>query len=179
MKIMKIIEKEIASLIPYENNNKIHSDSQIINIANSIKEFWFTQPVLIDKNWTIIVGHWRIEWAKRIWLEKIPCVIMEDLTEEQIKKLRILDNKLNESDRDIANLKLELDSLWDFNFGDLELSVSDLFPEFEAPEFNPDDYEEDEKEKDWKVCVRVFVEDEATAELLKKDLSELWYTNFK
>ena len=176
---MEIIEKEVSSLIPYENNNKIHDEVQILRIANSIKEFWFLQPIVIDKFNTIIIGHWRLEWAKKLWLKKVPCILVENLSEEQIKKYRILDNKLNESDWDLWNLKLELDSLNDFNFWDFELSVSDLFPEFEAPEFNPDDYEEDEKEKDWKVCVRVFVEDEATAEMLKKDLTELWYTNYK
>lgn len=177
---MKIIEKEINSLIPYEFNNKIHDELQINRIANSIKEFWFTQPLVIDKNNVVIIWHWRLEWAKKLWLEKVPVVIMENLTENQIKKLRILDNKLNESDYDLWNLKLELDWLEDFNFWDIELKTTELFPEFNAPEFNPEDYEDiNEKEWDWKVCVRVFVEDQATAEMLKKDLTELWYTNFK
>lgn len=177
---MKIIEKEISSLIPYEFNNKIHDELQINRIANSIKEFWFTQPAVIDKNNIIIIGHGRVEWAKKLWMEKVPCVVMDDLSEAQIKKLRILDNKLNESDYDLWNLKLELDSLDDFNFWDLELKTTDLFPEFDAPDFDPDEYSDDEwSEDDWKVCVKVFVDDEATAEMLKKDLTELWYTNYK
>ena len=177
---MKIIEKDISSLIPYEFNNKIHDEVQINRIANSIKEFWFLQPVVIDKSNIIIVGHWRVEWAKKLWLEKVPCVLAENLTEEQIKKYRILDNKLNESDYDLWNLKLELDSLPNLNIWDLEINSSDLFPEFDAPEFDPSEYEDEwGKEWDWKVCVKVFVEDEATAEMLKKDLTELWYTNYK
>ena len=178
---MKIIEKNSNELIPYEFNNKIHDETQINRIANSIKEFWFTQPIVIDKNNIVIIGHGRLEAAKKLWLEKVPCVITDNLTEAQIKKLRILDNKLNESEYDLANLKLELDSLDNLNIGELELSVSDLFPEFDAPEFNPDDYleEETEEQGDWKVCVQVFVDDEATAEMLKKDLTELWYTNYK
>ena len=177
---MKIIEKSLNSLIPYEFNNKIHDETQINRIANSIKEFWFLQPVVIDKNNIIIVGHWRVEWAKKLWLETVPCILADELTDEQIKKYRILDNKLNESEYDLANLKLELDSLPDLNIGDLELSVSNLFPEFDAPEFNPDDYEDDfwtEKEKE--VSLTVIVKDEAELEMLKKDLNELWYTNYK
>lgn len=178
---MKIIEKEINSLIPYEFNNKIHDELQINRIANSIKEFWFLQPLVIDKNNIVIVGHWRLEWAKKLWLDKVPCVLAENLTEEQIKKYRILDNKLNESEYDLWNLKLELDWLPNFNFGDIELKTTELFPEFETPEFDPNEFgeQDDEEKEDWKVCVRVYVEDQATAEMLKKDLSELWYTNFK
>jgi site-specific DNA-methyltransferase (adenine-specific) len=178
--MIKIIEKEVNSLIPYEFNNKIHDEIQINKIANSIKEFWFLQPIVIDKNNIVVVWHWRLEWAKKLWLEKIPCILAEELNEEQIKKYRILDNRLNESDYDLWNLKLELDWLEDFNFGDLEYWVLDLFPEFETPEFNPNEIGEDEeKDDEWKVCVKVYVEDQATAELLKKDLAELWYTNFK
>lgn len=178
---MKIIEKSLNSLIPYEFNNKIHDETQINRIANSIKEFWFLQPVVIDKNNIIIVWHGRVEWAKKLWLDKVPCIQVEDLTYEQIKKYRILNNKLNESEYDLANLKLELDSLPDLNIWDLELSASVLFPEFDAPEFNPDDYGNDfwwwwaDK---W-VSLTVIVNDAAELDMLKKDLTELWYTNWK
>lgn len=178
---MKIIEKSLNSLIPYEFNNKIHDETQINRIANSIKEFWFLQPVVIDKNNIIIVWHGRVEWAKKLWLDKVPCIQVEDLTDEQIKKYRILDNKLNESEYDLANLKLELDSLPDLNIWDLELSASTLFPEFDAPEFNPDDY----VDGFWlwwgesKLQLIVYVKDEWELEMLKKDLDNLWYTNYK
>jgi len=178
---MKIIEKSLNSLIPYEFNNKIHDETQINRIANSIKEFWFLQPVVIDKNNIIIVWHGRVEWAKKLWLDKVPCIQVEDLTEEQIKKYRILDNKLNESEYDLANLKLELDSLPDLNIWDLELSASILFPEFDAPEFNPDDYGNDFwwSNADKGVSLTVIVNDTAELDMLKKDLTELWYTNWK
>ena len=177
---MKIIEKTPDSLIPYEFNNKLHDETQVNRIANSIKEFWFLQPIVIDKNNIVIVWHWRLEWAKKLWLKTVPCVMADDLTEEQIKKYRILDNKLNESEWDLWNLKLELDSLPDLNIGDIELSVFDLFPEFDAPEFNPDDYmDEGEKEEEKWIWLTVYVKDEAELEMLKKDLNELWYTNYK
>lgn len=138
---MEIIEKDINSLIPYEFNNKIHDETQVNRIANSIKEFWFLQPLVIDKNNIVIVGHGRLEGAKKLWLEKVPCLQVENLTEEQIKKYRILDNKLNESDYDLANLKLELDWLPDLNFWDLELNVEDMFPELKTDEFDPNNVE--------------------------------------
>ena len=94
---------------------------------------------------------------------------MDELSDKQIQKLRILDNKLNESE--------ELDSLWEFNFWDLELSIHDLFPEFDVPEFDPDEFEWKEKEK--KLSVTVYVDDEEQLETLKNDLSDLWYTNYK
>ena len=86
---MKIEEVKIDKIIPYEWNNKIHDDIQIDRIANSIKEFWFTQPIVIDKNNIIIVGHGRVEWAKKLWMTVIPCIRAENLTDEQIKKYRI------------------------------------------------------------------------------------------
>lgn len=174
---MEIIEKDINSLIPYEFNNKIHDETQVNRIANSIREFWFTQPLVIDKNNIVVIWHWRLEGAKKLWLEKVPCLVMEELTETQIKKLRILDNKLNESDYNLANLKLELDSLDDLNFGELEYSTEDIFPELKTEEFNPEDYEEGEgeqKERDGYSLV-VYAQDEGELELLKKDLDELGY----
>lgn len=176
---MIIIEKEVDSLIPYKYNNKIHDEIQIERIANSIKEFGFLQPIVIDKNNVIIVGHWRLIGAKRLWLDKVPCILVDNLTKEQIKKYRILDNKLNESDWDLNNLKIELEELPNFDFGDLKFDTLSLFPQLEIPDILPiDDNKKKEKEKDSKICVRVFV-DQDELELFKKDLTELWYTNFK
>lgn len=177
---MQIVEVDVDKIIPYEWNNKIHDETQVNRIANSIKEFWFKNPIVLDKNNIIVNWHWRLEWAKKLWLKKVPCIIANDLTDEQIKKFRILDNKLNESEWDLANLKLELDSLWDLSMGELQLSVSDLFPEFDAPEFNPEDYEDMDFDK-WesKLSLTVYVKDEWELELLKKDLDGLWYTNYK
>lgn len=178
---MKIIEKNPADLIPYEFNNKLHDETQVNRIANSIKEFWFLQPLVIDKNNIIIVWHGRLEGAKKLWLEKVPCVLADELTEEQIKKYRILDNKLNESEYDLANLKLELDSLPNLNIGDIELPINDLFPELETPEFNPNDFADtdDEQEEEKGLTLTITVKDEAELEMLKQDLNELWYTNYK
>ena len=108
---MNIKNIKISQLIPYELNNKIHDETQIIRIANSIKEFWFTQPLVIDKSNVVVIGHWRLEAAIRLWLDEVPCIIKDDLSDDQIKKLRYWDNKLNESEWNIENLKLDLTDL--------------------------------------------------------------------
>ena len=180
---MKIIETNLSVLKPYEKNNKVHDEEQIEMIANSIKEFWFTQPIVIDEDNCILAGHWRYYASQKLWLEKVPCNILEWLTDAQKRKYRILDNKLNESDWDLANVKFELSKLDDFNFWELEFSVDDLFPEFTTPEFEPSEFwevedepdDEDEEEKKSGFSLTVFVKDEAELELLKKDLDELGY----
>ena len=148
---MKIENIEIEKLIPYEFNNKIHDETQINRIANSIKEFGFLQPVVIDANNIIVVWHGRVEGAKKLWLKEVPCIRAENLTETQIKKYRILDNKLNESGWNVENLKIDIEDLWDFNIGDIELSTEDLFGDLlldedeEEPEVEEDEAPEAEK----------------------------------
>lgn len=126
---MKVVDLEVSKLIPYDFNNKEHDKEQVNMIANSIKEFGFLQPLVVDANNIVVVGHWRLLAAKELGMDKVPCVKVEDLDEEQIKKYRILDNKLNESGWNEGNLKQELDILEDMNFWDLELSKEELFPD--------------------------------------------------
>ena len=123
---MEIKNIEISKLIPYELNNKIHDETQIIRIANSIKEFWFTQPLVIDKSNVVVIWHWRLEAAQRLWLKEVPCIVKDDLSDIQIKKLRYWDNKLNESEWNIENLKLDLSDLNDMNLWDLDFSVEEI-----------------------------------------------------
>ena len=177
---MKIEEIAIESLIPYERNNKIHDETQVNRIANSIKEFWFLQPLVIDKDNILIVWHWRLEWAKKLWLETVPCVRAENLTEAQIKKYRILDNKLNESEYNLANLKAEVDSLDDFNFWDIELSTTDLFPELETPEFDEDEFwwwrwkdVSDEIWKEYSILLKFSSSEEQ--QVMFDNLKEMWW----
>lgn len=176
---MKIEEIKIDKIIPYENNNKMHDDAQVNKIANSIKEFWFLQPLVIDKNDILIVWHWRLEWAKKLWLKTVPCLRAEHLTEEQIKKYRILDNKLNESDWNLANLKSEIETLPDFNYWDLTFSVYDVFPEFEIPEFDEDEFWDEKQSKEAPISLTVIVENEQQLTELKNSLQKLWYTNYR
>lgn len=88
--------KKISEIKPYPKNAKKHPEKQIIQVANSIKEFGFNQPIVIDKEGVIIVGHGRYEASKHLGLTEVP-VIVADLTDEQARAYRLADNKLNES----------------------------------------------------------------------------------
>lgn len=144
---MKITQKKIADLQAYEWNNKTHSDKQLELLVNSIKEYGFNNPVIIDKDWVIVWGHWRVEAARRIWLEKVPCIEKSDLTELQIRKYRLLDNKIAELAEDkLDAIQIELEAIWDLELNDLyELKLSDNeeYEEQEPPE---------KKEKKCKEC---------------------------
>ena len=127
---MKVQELKVVAILPYGRNNKFHDDIQVERIANSIKEFWFVQPVVVDKDNVLIIGHWRLLAAKQLGLQTVPAVKLEELTEEQVKKLRILDNKLNESERNIEAIQEEIQDLWDeMIFWDISIPMIDLFQE--------------------------------------------------
>lgn len=140
---MEIENIAVEKLIPYEFNNKVHDETQVNRIANSIKEFWFLQPIVIDKDNVIIVWHGRLEWAKKLWLKEVPCVRAENLTETQIKKYRILDNKLNESEWNTENLKMELQEIGDLNIWEIEISIEDMFPDVQASMINAQNITDD------------------------------------
>jgi DNA modification methylase len=103
---------KLSEITPYHKNAKKHPVKQIQQIANSIKEFGFNQPIVVDKNKVIIVGHGRYEAAKLLKMDDVP-VITVDLTEEQAKAYRLADNKLNESDWDMGLVIEELKELSD------------------------------------------------------------------
>ena len=124
MEELNIVYKPIKELKPYKKNAKKHSKEQVEQIANSIKEFGFTQPVIIDKHNSVVAGHGRILGAKKAGLKQVPTVCLEDLTEEQIKAYRLVDNKLNESEWDVELLNTELSELWDV--GEIDMSLFDF-----------------------------------------------------
>ena len=84
----------VSSLIPYARNSRTHSDEQVTQIAASIREFGFTNPVLIDSNGTIIAGHGRVIAAKKVGLAEVPCLRLHHLNPSQIRAYVIADNKL-------------------------------------------------------------------------------------
>lgn len=108
---MKIENIKVNELIPYEYNTKIHDKKQVDNVAESIRRFGFVQPVVVDANNVIVIGHCRTLARKKLKMQTVPCVRVDDLTDEEIRLLRIADNKTNESPWDFENLKLELDDL--------------------------------------------------------------------
>lgn len=137
---MEIKEVDISEIKPYEKNAKLHTQTQIDNVAESIKQFGYRQPLVLSKDNVIIIGHCRYEASKKLGLKTVPCVFADDLTDEQVKKLRVLDNKLNESDWDN-------DLLFD-DIGDLEFDGFDIDFDFNNDyDFIDDDEEEDGDEE--------------------------------
>ena len=144
---MNIVEREVDKLIPYSRNSKKHDETQIANVAESIKQFGFVQPVVVDKNGVIVIGHCRTLAAKKLGMKTVPCVMVDELTDEQARALRIIDNKTNESPWDYDLLGDDLADIdlsgYDFDFGiDLpEESKEDEDKEIvedEAPEVDED-----------------------------------------
>lgn len=108
---MDIVYLSPYELTPYEQNAKVHPPEQIDHIANSIKQFGWQQPIVVDREKTVIIGHGRLLAAKQLNLDTVPVVFDENLTEDQANALRLADNKLNESPWDFSKLELELTAL--------------------------------------------------------------------
>ena len=106
--MLKIENIKIEKIKPYKNNAKKHTIQQIKQVAESIKRFSWVQPIVIDKNNEIIIGHCRYEAAKLLKLKEVPIILADKLTEKEIKALRLADNKLNES---VWDMSLAIDDL--------------------------------------------------------------------
>lgn len=128
---MNIIEKKVKDLKPYEKNPRKNDDA-VQYVANSIKEFGFRVPIVIDSNNTIVCGHTRWKASKLLNMETVPCVVADDLTEEQIKAFRIADNKVSEM------------AGWDFPMLDAELAEIEMLDmeDFGFANFNNDDIDD-------------------------------------
>ena len=164
-KVGKNLEQvSIDALIPYARNSRTHSDAQVAQIAASIREFGFTNPVLIDAEGGIIAGHGRTMAARKLGLETVPCIRLSDLTEAQKKAYIIADNKLAlNAGWDVDMLKIEIEELqaldYDLSllgFDDLELDEifskneeeeeNDYTQKVDAPTYEPSDVKPDIKE---------------------------------
>jgi len=136
----KVERRNIKTIIPYARNSRTHSDEQVAQIAASIKEWGFTNPILVDEDGEIIAGHGRLLAAQKLGLDEVPCITAVGWSDAQKKAYVIADNKLalNAGWDDIL-LKREVKELTDLNF-DVELTgfslneLSDLFfePDFDA-----------------------------------------------
>lgn len=159
---MKIDNVNIQDLKWYKNNNKSHPAKQVEMIANSIKQFWFKNPIIIDKNNEIIAWHGRLLWAKQLWMETVPCIIADDLTEEQVRAYRLLDNKIWDFGAyDIENIIAELWDVGDCQLGleSLDKIFADLLPEEETKKITEDDYK---------------LPEEIKTDIVLWDLFEIW-----
>lgn len=112
---MEIIEKRIEELIPYENNPR-KNDGAVEAVANSIKEFGFKVPIIVDSENVIVAGHTRLRAAEELGLDTVPVIRADDLNEEQIRAFRLADNKTSElAGWDFTRLEEELNLLDDFD----------------------------------------------------------------
>ena len=109
---MKIELFPIDELKEYSNNPRRVPDEAVKAVANSIREFGFRVPVIVDKDRVIVAGHTRVMAARELGLEKVPCIVADDLTPEQVKAFRLADNKTAElTGWDFEKLDLELEEL--------------------------------------------------------------------
>ena len=136
---MNIQQISINDLKPYPQNAKKHPSEQVEHIANSIREFGFQQPIVVDKDNVVVIGHGRLLAAKKLNMDSVPCVRADDLTDEQIKALRLADNKTNESEWDFDLLDMELSDIEI----DMEQFGFDLDIDDEPQEVVEDDYNEE------------------------------------
>ena len=127
---MKIEQMKIGDIYPYQRNAKKHDKRQIDNLAESIKQFGMVQPICVDKDNNVIIGHCRLLACKKLKKRTVPVVKLEDLTPDEANKLRLLDNKLNESEWDFDFLSEDIPTL---NFDGFDIDWGIDFEEKSEP----------------------------------------------
>ena len=135
---MEIIMRGVNDITPYEHNPRKNDDA-VDAVAASIKEFGFKVPIVVDKDGIIVAGHTRLKAAKKLGMEQVPCIVADDLTDEQIKAFRLVDNKVAElADWDFSELETELADIdmdmAQFGFDDFDIDANTDIVEDEAPE---------------------------------------------
>lgn len=138
---MKIVNVAINKLKAYENNPRRISDEAIDAVAESIKNFGFKVPIVIGVDNVIVTGHTRVKAAEKLGLKEVPCIIADDLTPEQIKAFRLVDNKTSElTGWDFEKLDFEFEGLPDFDMSEFgfelheEVDVNSFFTKAEEKE---------------------------------------------
>lgn len=139
---MEIVEKKVDELKAYENNPR-KNDNAVEAVANSIREFGFKVPIVIDANDVIVCGHTRLKAAIQLGMETVPCIVANDLSEEQIRAFRLADNKTNElAEWDFSALQMELSEILDIDMTDFGfIEPTDL-------DINDEDFYKNEKLKE-------------------------------
>lgn len=141
---MTVIQKKIGDIRPYEKNPR-RNDEAVQYVAESIRQFGFKVPIVIDRNGIVVAGHTRLKAAKNLGLSEVPCIVADDLTDEQVKAFRLADNKVSEmAFWDFELLSEELDDLFDFDmtvfgFGSAE--------EIDLADDDPDEPKQNERER--------------------------------
>lgn len=136
---MEIIYKKLKELKPYKNNPR-KNDEAVGYVAESIKQFGFKVPIIIDRNNEIVAGHTRYKASKKLGIEEVPCIIADDLDEEQIKAFRLADNNVSEyAEWDFDLLNEELSEIFEIEMGDFGFDLNEA--EEQQREVTEDEYE--------------------------------------
>ena len=151
--LLSIVYRSVSSLKPHPHNSRTHSKKQLKLIAKSIQAFGFLNPVLIDRNGTIVAGHGRVEAAKLLGMEQVPTISLENLSKDQIRAYILADNKLAELggwDREMLAIELQhlytLEDVFDIAVTGFEVPEIDLILEESKRKPDPeDDFEADEE----------------------------------
>ncbi len=139
---MEIININIDELKPYKNNPR-KNDEAVEYVANSIKEFGFKVPIIVDKDYEIIAGHTRLKAAQQLGLKEVPIIIADDLTEEQVKAFRLADNKVSENaywDFDLLSEELKNIGLDMTQFSFNKILEEPLLTELEELDYDKKEY---------------------------------------
>lgn len=132
---MNIVDKDISELIAYENNPRYNKEA-VQYVANSIEQFGFKVPVIVDRNNVVIAGHTRIEAALKLGMKQVPTLIADDLTDQQAKAFRLADNKVAEfSSWNYWELQGELEDLPEWNMSDFGFLMSEIEENQEYKDF--------------------------------------------
>lgn len=146
-KEINIVMKRLDELIPYINNPRKNDGAAVDKVAASIREFGFKVPIIVDRNGTIVAGHTRYKASKKLGLTEVPCIIAEDLTEQQIKAFRIADNRTaEESSWDFELLTVEVESLDGFDLSLLGFDENEMAKILRNDEVVDDDFYEEPPE---------------------------------
>lgn len=176
MNKISIVYKKVDELVPYENNPR-HNDEAVDAVANSIKEFGFKVPCVVSGDGVLITGHTRLKACKKLGIEEVPCIVADDLTEDQIKAFRIADNKVGEiATWDMEKLNIELEDIdidmSEFGFNDMQIQEDDFEPINDEGHENTENFEHKLKLDN----ITLILTDEE-AELFKRKLDEYTQDN--
>ena len=156
--MQKVQPMKIDELLPYQRNQKDHPEEQIRNLANSLRRFGWRQPVVIDENNVIVIGHGRVLAAKELGMDTAPVISAADLTEDEIRELRIIDNKTNESawneylQQDLQELTFEGFDLFEEPASDLGGGGTPVTAENTSREYGEEEFSDDKFENECPRC---------------------------
>lgn len=128
---IKVTMRKLTELVPYENNPR--DNSKAVNaVAESIKEFGFKNPIIVDKNGCIVAGHTRYKAAEKLGLDEVPVIVVDDLSDEQVKAFRLADNKTAElAEWNFELLDSELAEICEIDMAAFGFNAIELVDEYE------------------------------------------------